>query len=254
MHGFIKNSPKVGSLDLQSHQPLPGQTSLQFGLDGDDGPVAPDVQADGRAASDGQGGGPTRPGADGAKPEAGPFDLDSLRLSQDFASAVGVKKLLKTVPVKKPSKEWFVRTHPDPAYRLETAVLELKEDRETYLVDRALWAELASEITFSPRLLVTAINRQNVLFIWPIRLPGSDGRIDDWSRSARDAAEEAQRQWVRITANLSLGAYDVTAASGLVAEPAWPDIPFQEIINIAFRDKRISEWDHPVLRRLRGEV
>ena len=84
-------------------------------------------------------------GADAAKPEADPFDLDSLRLSQDFASAVGVKPLITTVPVKKPSKEWFVRTHPDPAYRLQTAVLELKEDRETYLVSPALWPELADE-------------------------------------------------------------------------------------------------------------
>ena len=67
-------------------------------------------------------------GSNSAKPEADPFDLNSLRLSQDFASAVGVKKLIMTVPVRKPSKEWFIRTHPDPDYRLPTAVLELKED------------------------------------------------------------------------------------------------------------------------------
>jgi hypothetical protein len=36
-------------------------------------------------------------------PEADPFDLASLRLTQDFAAAVGVKRLLTTVPVKKPS-------------------------------------------------------------------------------------------------------------------------------------------------------
>jgi len=193
-------------------------------------------------------------GPDVVKPEADPFDLTSLRLSQDFASAVGVKRLITTVPVKKPSKEWFVRTHPDPAYRLQTAVLELKEDRETYLVSPGLWPELADETTFSPRLLVTAINRQGVLFLWPIRLPGPDGKIDDWSRSAMDAADEAKSQWVRITANMSLGAYDVAVGSGLMAEPSWPDITFQQIIKIAFRDKMISEWSHPVLQRLRGEA
>ena len=69
-----------------------------------------------------------------------------------------------------------------------------------------------------------------------------------------DAANEAESQWVRIKANMSLGAYDLTAASGQVAEPDWPDIPFQEIIKIAFRDKMISDWNHPVLRRLRGEI
>ncbi|MBV8233858.1 MAG: hypothetical protein JO329_28095 [Planctomycetaceae bacterium] len=252
MKDSTKKSPRGERLDPPSHRPLPGQTDFPFGRDGADGPTAPDVRADEKAASDGPGDGPMRPLADGAKPEIDPFDLNSLRLSQDFASAVGVKRLIKTVPVKKPAREWFVRTHPTD--RLPTAVLELKEDREIYLVAPELRAELASETTFSPRLLVLSVNRQGVPFLWPIRLPGPDGRIDDWSRSAMDAAEEAQRQWVRITANLSLGAYDVTAASGLVAEPAWPDISFQEIIRIAFRDKMISDWSHPVLQRLRGEV
>jgi hypothetical protein len=233
---------------------LSDQCGLPFVQDAADVQSGPDVQANGQAASNRQQDGLATSGANSAKQAADPFDLDSLRLSQDFASAVGVKTLLKTVPVKKPSKEWFVRTHPDPAYRLQTAVLELKEDRETYLVSPALWPLLADEKTFSPRLLVTAINRQRVLFLWPIRLPGSDGRIDDWSRSAMDAACEAESQWVRVTSNMSLGAYEVNVASGQVAEPVWPDVPFSELIKLAFRDKMISDWNHPVLKRLRGEV
>src|SRR5262249_19519994 len=43
-----------------------------------------------------------------------PFDLDRLRLTADLAAAVGVKKLLTSVPIRKPSKEWFVRVHDDP--------------------------------------------------------------------------------------------------------------------------------------------
>jgi hypothetical protein len=193
-------------------------------------------------------------GANVPKPEADPFDLASLRLTQDFASAVGVKKLVTTIPVKKPSKEWFVRVHPDPAYRLPTTMLELKEDQESYLVAPSLWPELASEPTLRPTLLVTSINRQGVLFLWKLRLPGADGRVDDWSRSAMDAANEAKSRWVRLTANMNLGAYDVAVASGQIAEPEWPGITFQQIIDIAFRDKKISDWNHPVLRRLRGEV
>jgi hypothetical protein len=216
--------------------------------------MAPDVQANGRAASDGRAEGHPGAVADRDKPEADPYDLDSLRLSQDFASAVGVKRLITVIPVRKPSKEWFVRTHPDPAYRLQTAVLELKEDREVYLVSPSLWPELASEPTFSPRLLIAAVNRQGTPFLWPIRLPGADGKIDDWSRSALDASREAESRWTRMTANMSLQAYDITVAPGQVAEPVWPDLTFQRIIRIAFRDKMIETWDHPVLRRLRGEA
>jgi hypothetical protein len=223
--------------------------------DAADGVEAPDVPANGQAASNGRAGGHPEAVADRDKPEADPYNLDSLRLFQDFASAIGAKRLIRTVPVRKPAKEWFVRTHPDPAYRLQTAVLELREDRETYLVSASLWPELALEATFSPRLLVTSITRQGEPFLWPIRLPGADGKIDDWSRSSLDAADEAKSRWVRVTANMHLGAYNITVASGQVAEPTWPpDLTFQQIIKIAFRDKMIDTWDHPVLRRLRGEA
>jgi hypothetical protein len=231
------------------------QDGLPFDHDAADVQAGPDVQANNQAASDGQHNDLTMHGADAAKPAADPFDLASLRLSQDFASAVGVKTLLKTVPIRKPSKEWFVRSHPDPDYWFSTAVIELKDsDQETYLVTPDLWPLLADEQTFSPRLLVTTINQQRVLFIWPIRLPGSDGKIDNWSRSRLDAADEAKTKWVRVTANMSLGAYDVAVATGKLADPSWPEVTFQEIIKIAFRDRMISDWDHPVLKRLRGEV
>jgi hypothetical protein len=185
---------------------------------------------------------------------ANPFDPAALRLSQDFTANLGVKKALLTVPVRKPDKTWFVRVHPAEDYRLQTAVLELKEERETYLVDRALWPELATEATFSPRLLWTAVNRQGILFLWPIRLPGPDGKLDDWNKSALEASNLAQKQWIRVTANMSLGAYDVYEATGQYPEPQWPEQPFGELLRLGFKDHYIDSPDHPVLRKLRGEV
>ena len=185
---------------------------------------------------------------------ADPFDLSRLRLNQDFVAAAGVRKILNTVPVRKPSKEWFVQTHPDVDYRIQTCVVELKEDSETYLVDPSLWDELASESTFSPRALITTINRQGVLFLWPIRLPGADGRLDEWSRSAMDAATRATGKWLRVQANMSLGAYEMYEAAGQWTGPDWPELPFQELLRIAFKDRFINSYDHPVLKRLRGEA
>ncbi len=193
-------------------------------------------------------------GSGNVQPTPDPFDISRLRLSQDFVAAAGVKKILNTIPCRKPSKEWFVQTHPDEAYRIQTCVVELKEDSETYLVDPSLWPELASESTFSPRALITSINRQGVLFLWPIRLPGSDGRLDAWSRSAMEAAALAAVKWVRVQSNMSLGAYEVYEAAGQWAAPEWPDMPFQQLLRIAFKDRFIVGLDHPILKRLRGEA
>jgi hypothetical protein len=189
-----------------------------------------------------------------AEPSLDPFDPERLRLSQDFASTIGVKKELLTVPVRKPSKEWFIQVHPDESYRIATAVIDLKEDRETYIVQPPLWSALSMEATFGQRLFVTAMNRQGVLFLWPIRLPGADGKIDEWSRSAMEAANLAVGQWVRVSANMSLGAYEVFVAPSELGTPEWPDKSFRDLLSIAFRDKQIDSLDHPVLQRLRGEA
>ena len=179
------------------------------------------------------------------------FNLDSLRLSQDFSATVGVKKAIITIPVRKPNRQEYFRVHPLEDMCFQTAVLELKDDRETYLVDRALWNELQGEIV--PKVLFATINRQGVLALWPIRLPGSDGRQDQWNQSALGAASMAKTRWIRIAANMSLGAYDVFEATGNLPDPVWPELTLQQIIEIAFKDRYITSLDHPGLRRLRGE-
>jgi hypothetical protein len=180
-----------------------------------------------------------------------PFDPAALRLDQSFAETLGVKKLLTTVPVRKPNRQDFVRVHPDPAYRLTpAAIIELKEDREVYLLRPTMASELPGE--FAAATLFTTVNRQGVLHLWPVKLPGADGKHNEWHRSAAEAAERAMKQWVRLTANLSLGAYEMFEATGDLPQPEWPDLPFVDILKIAFRDRIVDTADHPVVRRLRG--
>jgi hypothetical protein len=180
------------------------------------------------------------------------FDPARLRLSQDFADGMGVRKELITVPVRKPDRQSFIRVHPDASYRLTAAILEFKEDREIFLIDPGIASELPGEI--SARSLLTAVNRQGVVFLWPARLPNPDGRRDEWSKSALEAAEIATRHWVRVVPNMSLGAYEVFQATGKLPEPDWPDIRYSKLLEIAFRDRYICTHDHPALRKLRGQV
>jgi len=190
-----------------------------------------------------------QPGA--SPPEApDPFDLANLRLKQNFAETVGVKKLTTTVPVRKPSQQDWVRVHPDPKMRDNFPLIELKDEREEYVLVGSLVGELVGE--FVSKTLYVCINRQGVLSLWPVRLPDPDGREMDWHRSARDAAEMAMTEWVRVKSNKSLGAYEVFKSQGTLSEPVWPDLDFQQIIRIAFRDRLITTLDHPVIKHLRG--
>jgi hypothetical protein len=184
-------------------------------------------------------------------PSPNPFDPASLRLDQSFAETVGVKKLLTTVSVHKPHRAWFVRVHPDPNYRL-TPAATIEEDREVYLVTPQIALECPDE--FIPVTLFTAINRQGLLFLWPVRLPGLNGKYREWSRSLMEAAEMAQWRWIRVRSNMSVGAYEIFEARGQLSEPEWPDIPFGEILRVAFRDRIVDRTDHPGLQRRLGLV
>jgi hypothetical protein len=180
-----------------------------------------------------------------------PFDPANLRLDQSFTETVGVKKLRLTIPVRKPSPQDFVRVHPDPTYRENFPIIELKDEREEYIVTAALVPELANE--FVTKTLFTAINRQGTLFLWPVRLPPPDGKNLEWWRSAREAAEMAMSSWVRVKANMNMGAYDIFRAETAISDPVWPEEGFWDLIKVAFRDHLITTLDHPVIKRLRGQ-
>ena len=179
-----------------------------------------------------------------------PFDLTKLTLSQDFVETAGVKKLILTVPIRKPSPQEFIRVHPSPEYRAVLAVIELKDDREIYLLTPDIARELPGE--FVSVMLFTAINRQGVIFLWPVKLPAADGRVMEWHRSAAEAAELAMTRWIRVKANMSLGAYEIFEAASTIADPKWPDIRFQELLRIGFRDRLVDSFDHAMIKRLRG--
>jgi hypothetical protein len=190
------------------------------------------------------------PAGDGSRLNApDPFDPASLRLDPG-AELVAVRKVIVRVPVRKPGPQEFVRVHPDPGHRLDTALIELKEERETYLLAPALRAELGDEA--KPTRLYTAISRAGALFLWPIALPGSDGRRNPWHESAHRAAELARREWVRLRASHAAGEYEISAAAVPLPEAEWPDLSFHEMLRLAFREAHIDSADHPVVRRLRG--
>ena len=148
--------------------------------------------------------------------------------------------------------EEFFRVHPSSDYRENFAMIDLKDDREDFLVLPKLVPELAAEVVY--KTIFTAINRQGVVFLWPIRLPAPDARrSDNWARSAREAAEFALSKWVRMKSNMSLGAYDITIADSVMAEPNWPALSFQELLRIAYRDRMVANLEHPVVKRLRGQ-
>lgn len=181
-------------------------------------------------------------------------DLESLRLSQDFVAQTSVRPVFTSIPVRKPHRQEFVRVRPGQEWRFETGLFKDEESGEFYIVSPSLWADFSGDI--KPTCLVTCVSRNSpVPFLWPITLPGPDGRPNRWHESAADSAREAERDWLKVVADMSAGCYVPHVAAGNLPEPVWPaDLVMADLMKLAFRDRFIGDADHPTLRRLRGEA
>ena len=122
--------------------------------------------------------------AEAAAPD--PFDLNILSLDQSFVEAAGVKKLLTTVPVRRPGPQDFIRVHADPSYRAALALIELKEDREVYLLTPDVARQLPGEFVMAT--LFTAITRAGVVHLWPVK----HRTVASWNGIAR---RRRRRSW-----------------------------------------------------------
>jgi hypothetical protein len=179
------------------------------------------------------------------------FDnLEALRLSPESAAMIGTREVLTHVPVRKPSRTEWVRVHPNPEMQIATGVFIDREERETFFVVPELRPELVGDLR--PVLLATSITRQGVVCLWPIPLPDESGRRNAWGDAAREAAETAKEQWVRVVADMALGAYRIHLAEGDLPDPVWPVKSLGELLQLAFKGRIVDSIDHPVVRRLRG--
>jgi hypothetical protein len=220
--------------------------------DSDSQAESTNTSGDGNVLPDNVGNGVSAPSPTSPNPFAA-FDPVNLRIDQSFLNHGVAKKLLTTLPIRKPNKQDFVRVHPSEEYRLTAALIELKEDRETYLVMPGFIRQLG-EAEYFLATLYLCINRQKVLSFWPVKLPGPDGRQMEWHTSAADAAEKAMKVWIRVTANMSLGAYEISEAAANLSEPEWPEQTMPELLSIAFKNRVIEGPDHPVMKKLAGEI
>ena len=186
-----------------------------------------------------------------------PFDPDTMRLSQATLKS-SAKKLISNYTIRKtPRRGSFFRVHPDPAYQHITYVyLEKDEaglDKDTYLITPRFAEQLDDEyknVMQSTILYLAKERHAEKAFVWRVGIP-LDGTKDNqfWS-SAREKADIAKTQWIRIATGI--GCYDHYEPKGAIPEPVWPEIPFGEILRLAFKNRVIDSMDHPIMQALAG--
>jgi len=184
------------------------------------------------------------------------FDnLSSLVLPQSYLGVAAVKKVLTTVLVGRPHRQNFFRIREGqefaPVCGFYESRTEGKIGKRGYLVLPEFIPVLAGDCCLAQ--LFYGMTKQGNPFVWPLKLPRDDRDENEWNVSGREAIGRAFTTWIRLGANMDVGAYEIFEADYPIPDPVWPELSFGEILRIAFkREGVIDRMDHPVILKLRG--
>ena len=207
---------------------------------------------------------PTQPTAQAAtinlaptasSPEGFFDDMEALKLSlEDAGLSDHTEEVLMRVPVRKPMKHEYFRVRAGSEHSFTTVLYEDRETREFYFVAPTMIPKLRAISDVFVAVLVQFMTKQKVLGIFPLKI-GTDSSVrTGWQDTALAAAELAKTSWVRMQADMALAGYRILKAKGDLGEPEWPSIPFNELLDVAFKERVISTEDHPVFNKLLGRL
>jgi hypothetical protein len=182
-------------------------------------------------------------------------DLNAFKVDLKGAGLEGATELVSSVPVRKPQSTEFVRVHPGEDMTITMVLHEDKENlkSEFYVVLPHMVQEMTELGGAIYAQLYTAITRQGLTMVWPVKLP-TGGASNPWQETALAAVEASKTNWVRLFADMGRGHYRVMKAEGDLDEPEFMNKPFNELLEMGFNGRVIDSSDHPICRKLRGRV
>jgi len=159
--------------------------------------------------------------------------------------------LRDVVLVGKPAPQDFVRAYNHPDFAHDFAMLYDTVNGEFLILAPELIDEVGPDAKL--RRLYTLVDWTGRVILWPLLAPGAAGRIDPYTRSGHAAIVRAYNSWVRLVAVGERGPIIARESTTHHIEPVWPT-DYYALIEKAFAGRVITTADHPLLRRLRGEI
>jgi hypothetical protein len=180
------------------------------------------------------------------------FDINSLRLPDNFITVNSGIKLPIKLSFGKLSKHRFCRTHSGVEYQFSALLVDDKEGREVYLALPHLAPYLGSMAKSVILRLVVDNVRTPKIIAQPILDALTKSTL--WSVSMVEAIRLSETQWIRIESNMDAQQYEIIQAAANLGEPEWPKQTMAEIVQEVFSGRIIDSVDHPLILQLQGRV
>jgi hypothetical protein len=185
-----------------------------------------------------------------------PYQPEDLWINPSVIHGGGaVKKVLTTIPIRKPNKQEFFRVRAGEEYWQPVAFLEL--GRDLFPVHPQVAPHLDPDDFFYAYLCL-AISKSGVLFFWPVKVPSAERR-NTWNESALVVARLAVEKWIKLRSRQEDGRgggfYEGEEPLITFKDPVWPNLSLKELYDIAFKGGRlIDRIDHEAVKKLTGQV
>jgi len=168
---------------------------------------------------------------------------------EDYAvspSEIGIGETQVVLQVKfgRPRAQEWVRCHPEPErMKYFNAVRDQKTSKLFIVNPRVL-----SLVGTQARLyrVRQAITTDNELYLWPAPV---EGRLES-DITHLNAQQAALSRWIRI--EWAGKAFLAVEPQGDLGQPEWPELAFQEVLELGLTGHLINNENHPFIIRLLG--
>ena len=194
---------------------------------------------------------PVRPSQ--SPPELDPFDPRNHKKAQDPRLNPGANVSAAVLPaaiyVGKPKKSWFIRFHPDAAYRVVLPLFtdddSKRRDSNTYLFAPSMEVPPDLEGLVTDTLVAAAITDAGVPFLYKLNVNDSS-----WYESGLAVIQRGMEEWIRVKS--ADGCYETSPPIARLDEPHFPDAPLRDWLDRAFAKRVFKSLDDPRVKKLRG--
>ncbi len=176
--------------------------------------------------------------------------LDELRLPDNYTKVVSGIKLPLKPSFGKLNRHRFSRVHPHADYKIPVLLVEDKELGEAYIASYNVASYLGTAAT--PKILRLAVDNAGVPKIVAQPIQDVSGRLNLWTQTAIQAISLAEREWIRVEADMSAQQYTIIQAANDLGEPRWPNEPMDVLVKEVFQGNVINTPEHPFIRQREG--
>ena len=117
-----------------------------------------------------------------------------------------------------------------------------------HLVAKVVADELGSDVKLRDLRLAQTVSGEN--FVLSTAAPTTKNNRNSWVRSAQEAIKQSIDNPIRVTRGED--SFRIIKSQRPYPEPTWPDLSLEDMIELAFGERMITDMDHPLVKGLLG--